>query len=85
LGLGGSGGKSGATIVHSPSLINGILMPPIYHTARVVLGALSHRPVMPAVLLPTPSWTFPDKSATLIRQVQAWAAQPRWRHAHHST
>ena len=33
LGLGGSGGKSGAMTVHSASLINGVLMPPIYHTA----------------------------------------------------
>jgi hypothetical protein len=33
LGFGGSGGKSGATISHSPSLINGVLMPLIYHTA----------------------------------------------------
>jgi hypothetical protein len=32
LGLGGSGGKSRATISHSLSLINGVLMPPIYHT-----------------------------------------------------
>ena len=39
-GLGGSGGKSGATISHSLSLINGVLIPPIYHTAWVVLGAL---------------------------------------------
>ena len=41
LGLGGSGGKRGATISHNLSLINGVLMPLIYHTALVVLGALS--------------------------------------------
>jgi hypothetical protein len=41
LGLGGSGGKRGATISHNLSLINGVLMPPIYHTAWVLLGALS--------------------------------------------
>ena len=39
-GLGGSGGKIGATISHSLSLISGVLMPPIYHTAQVLLGAL---------------------------------------------
>jgi hypothetical protein len=39
--LGGSGGKRGAMISHSLSLISGVLMPPIYHTAQVVLGALS--------------------------------------------
>jgi hypothetical protein len=33
LGLGGSAGSRGATISHSLSLINGVLMPPIYHTA----------------------------------------------------
>jgi hypothetical protein len=33
LGLGGSGGKSGAMISHSLSLINGVLMSPIYQTA----------------------------------------------------
>jgi hypothetical protein len=33
LGLGGSEGKSGAMIAHSASLINGVLMPLIYHTA----------------------------------------------------
>jgi hypothetical protein len=33
LGLGGTGGRSGAMISHSASLINGVLMPPIYHTA----------------------------------------------------
>ena len=33
LGLGGSGGRSGAMISHSASLINGVLMPLIYHTA----------------------------------------------------
>jgi hypothetical protein len=33
LGFGGSGGRSGATISHSASLINGVLMPVIYHTA----------------------------------------------------
>jgi hypothetical protein len=33
LGFGGSGGKSGATISHNLSLINSVLMPPIYHTA----------------------------------------------------
>ena len=31
LGLGGSRGRSGATISHRVSLINGVLMPPIYH------------------------------------------------------
>jgi hypothetical protein len=41
LGLGGSGGKSGAMIVHNASLINGVLMGPIYHTASILLGALS--------------------------------------------
>jgi hypothetical protein len=41
LSLGGSGGKRGAMISHSLSLISGVLMPPIYHTAQVVLGALS--------------------------------------------
>jgi hypothetical protein len=40
LGLGGSGGRSGATISHSMSLISGVLMPLIYHTAWVLLGAL---------------------------------------------
>jgi hypothetical protein len=40
LGLGGSAGKSGAMISHNPSLMSGVLMPPIYHTARVLLGAL---------------------------------------------
>src|SRR5262249_19792033 len=40
LGLGGSGGKSGAMISHSVSLISGVLMSPIYHTAEVLLGAL---------------------------------------------
>ncbi len=40
LGLGGSAGKSGATISHRPSLINGVLMPLIYHEPEVVLGAL---------------------------------------------
>jgi hypothetical protein len=33
LGLGGSGGKSGAMIVHSASLISGVLMLLIYHAA----------------------------------------------------
>ena len=33
LGFGGSDGRSGATISHSASLINGVLMPLIYHTA----------------------------------------------------
>jgi hypothetical protein len=40
LGLGGSGGNSGAMTVHNASLINGVLMPLIYHTAEVLLGAL---------------------------------------------
>jgi hypothetical protein len=43
LGFGGSGGKSGATSSHSLPLINGVLMPPIYHTARVLFGALTRR------------------------------------------
>jgi hypothetical protein len=33
LGLGGSGGKSGAMIVHNVSLINVVLMPQICHAA----------------------------------------------------
>jgi hypothetical protein len=41
LGLGGSGGKSGAMIAQSASLTNGVLMPQIYHMAEVLLGALS--------------------------------------------
>jgi hypothetical protein len=39
LGLGGSTGSSGARISHSMSLMNGVLMPLIYHTASVLLGA----------------------------------------------
>jgi hypothetical protein len=31
LGLGGSGGSSGATTAHSSSLTRGLLMPPVYH------------------------------------------------------
>jgi hypothetical protein len=41
-GFRGSGGRSGAMISHSASLINGVLMPPIYHTAEVLLGTLSY-------------------------------------------
>jgi hypothetical protein len=41
LGFGGSGGRSGATISHSMSVINGVLMLPIYHTVWVPLGALN--------------------------------------------
>jgi hypothetical protein len=41
LGLGGSVGNRGAMISHSVSLISGVLMPPIYHTVWVLLGALS--------------------------------------------
>jgi hypothetical protein len=40
-GFGGSGGNSGAMISHNPVLISGVLMPPIYHTAEVLLGALN--------------------------------------------
>jgi hypothetical protein len=40
LGFGGSGGNSGAMISHNASLTNGVLMPLIYHTAWVLLGAL---------------------------------------------
>src|SRR5262249_43312449 len=40
LGLGRSGGKRGAMISQSVSLINGVLMPLIYHRAEVMLGAL---------------------------------------------
>jgi hypothetical protein len=44
-GFGGSGGRSGAMISHSVSLINGGLMPLIHHAAEGLLGALRKRVV----------------------------------------
>jgi hypothetical protein len=41
LGLDRSRGKKGATISHNLSLINGVLIPPIYHATWVLLGALN--------------------------------------------
>jgi hypothetical protein len=40
LGLAGSGGNRGAMTFHNSSLTKVVLMPPIYHTAEVLLGAL---------------------------------------------
>ena len=60
LGLGGSGGRRGATISHSSSLTNGVLMPPIYHTA---CGSV--RRTKPArILCLSEHWTLPAPRMT---------------------